>query len=189
MIKINRGSSNEYGSGTIVAQDGDSFLIVTCSHLFDASESFEYLELRLSAEQGDYKVRGQLLARHPKADVALISATGISGVAFGRLSPVGLRTEVGDAVYSVGCDHSRAPTTYQTEITANNRFTGPRNIQVKAMPKNGRSGGGLYTSDLQLIGICHGINPLQREGMYDSTDAVYDLLDEFPRWRRIIEQQ
>jgi hypothetical protein len=61
-------------------------------------------------------------------------------------------------------------------VTALNKYLGPANIEVAGQPVIGRSGGGLFTADGQLIGICNLADPKDDEGIYAALSLVHDHL-------------
>jgi hypothetical protein len=80
-------------------------------------------------------------------------------------------------VVSVGCSNGDKPTVLPLKITAVNRYSGSDNIEVAGMPAEGRSGGGLFTKDGRLIGVCSGADPHHNEGLYAGLKTVQGLLE------------
>jgi hypothetical protein len=83
----------------------------------------------------------------------------------------------GAPVVSVGCSLGGDPSVQMLKITALNRYLGADNIEVGGMPAQGRSGGGLFAKDGQLIGVCSGADAHHREGLYVGLDTIQKLLD------------
>ena len=67
----------------------------------------------------------------------------------------------GDPIFSVGCDHGADPSVRVSTISAIDRYVGPPTVEIHGHPVEGRSGGGLFTADGQIIGICNSAD-LQR---------------------------
>ena len=84
---------------------------------------------------------------------------------FGSLEP-------GDPVTSVGCNHGENPTPWATQITAINRYQGHPNVEAARAPVEGRSGGGLFNAQGQVIGICYAAEPKGDEGLYASLSSI-----------------
>ncbi len=59
-----------------------------------------------------------------------------------------------------------------------NKFLGPANLQVSGLPVQGRSGGGLFTSDGQVIGVCNAADPTDNGGLYAALAVIHEELDE-----------
>jgi hypothetical protein len=50
-------------------------------------------------------------------------------------------------------------------------------IECKTAPKPGRSGGGLFTTDGYLAGVCNFAEPQGNHGLYATPRSIYSLLD------------
>ncbi len=59
-----------------------------------------------------------------------------------------------------------------------NKFLGPANLQISGLPVQGRSGGGLFTSDGQVIGVCNAADPTDHGGLYAALAVIHEELDE-----------
>ncbi|MGE5194225.1 MAG: S1 family peptidase, partial [Deltaproteobacteria bacterium] len=94
-----------------------------------------------------------------------------------RVAPQGSKIMKGSPVVSVGCSGGDNPTVQMLKITALNRYLGADNIEVGGMPVQGRSGGGLFTPDGQVIGVCSGADSHHREGLYVGPKTIRALLD------------
>ena len=94
------------------------------------------------------------------------------------LAPKGYRIAKGDRVITVGCNHGGAATAEESSITAINKFRLPPNLSVAGLPVQGRSGGGLFTADGLVIGVCNAADPTDNEGLYAALAAIQNELDE-----------
>ena len=164
------------GSGTIVrVGDGDA-LVVTCGHLFDHWEVGDGIGVTVFDQRGSVRYEARRLAHDARSDVGLVLAKGIREAAVVPLADPSYRPRVGDQVVVSGCDYGSRPSGSVTEIAAFDRFLGPGDIAVDAIPVHGRSGGGLISKEGKLIGVCNGINHVNREGVYASLKSVRELL-------------
>jgi len=94
-----------------------------------------------------------------------------------RVSPPDVKILKGTPVVSVGCSGGEKPTKQALKITATDRYElGADNIEIGGMPAQGRSGGGLFMRDGQLIGVCSGADSHYREGLYVGPRTVHNLL-------------
>ena len=93
-----------------------------------------------------------------------------------RLAPSGFAVQPRDAVINIGCDHGADPTVRTSHVTTVNKFLGPANIQVAGQPVQGRSGGGLFTIDGQVIGVCNAADPADNEGLYAALGTIHGEL-------------
>ena len=85
---------------------------------------------------------------------------------------------------TVGCSHGNDATAWSTTILEPR--IGMSNTQTKQsfatikcahQPKEGRSGGGLYTSDGYVAGVCDFADPSEHVGLYAVPEAIHKLLD------------
>jgi hypothetical protein len=63
-------------------------------------------------------------------------------------------------------------------VTGVNKFLGPPNLQVAGQPVSGRSGGGLFTIEGRVIGVCNAADPTDDEGLYAALGSIHAALDE-----------
>ena len=180
-LSVSSGNVTRYGSGTIVEQEGAQGLVVTCHHLFSTTDGKRPVRVTVFQHGAERHLTGQVLAFHDKFDVALVRVDDL-----GKVTPIPLArledpVRVGDKAVVAGCDEGGSVASWDTHITAINRFLELPNLEVAAVPRHGRSGGGLITSDGCLIGVCNGINSLEKEGIYAGISAVYKLSAKAPR--------
>ena len=83
---------------------------------------------------------------------------------------------------TIGCSEGRDATPRNTTIT-NPRIRGLLGnpeyeaIECQNAPKQGRTGGGLFTTDGYLAGVCNFAEPKGDHGLYAVPDSIYRLLD------------
>jgi hypothetical protein len=65
-----------------------------------------------------------------------------------------------------------------SRVSGINRYLGPPNVEVVGQPTQGRSGGGLFSAEGQLIGICNAADPAENEGIYAALSIVQDQLQQ-----------
>jgi hypothetical protein len=83
---------------------------------------------------------------------------------------------------TVGCSDGHNATAWSTIITnpslkgavGSNRYEAN---ECQHAPKQGRSGGGLYTSDGYLAGVCDFAEPTRNHGLYAAPRSIYQILD------------
>jgi thiol-disulfide isomerase/thioredoxin len=177
-IRVYHGGSLSHGSGTIIdARQGEA-LILTCGHLFRESQGAGQIEVDLFGPSPAQKVPGRLIAWNEERDLGLLSIRTPGPVRAARVAPVGYPLKKGLLVFSVGCDHGQLPTVRKTWIVSINRYLGAPNLQVADQPVSGRSGGGLFTQEGYLIGVCNAADPADREGLFSALPAIHAQLDE-----------
>jgi hypothetical protein len=62
-------------------------------------------------------------------------------------------------------------------VTNVDRYQGPPNIEASGAPVEGRSGGGLFNSAGQLVGVCFAADYEGNEGLYTAIESIHDELD------------
>lgn len=89
---------------------------------------------------------------------------------------------VGVKMTTVGCSEGHDATAWSTQITKP-LMTGVQGkpeyeaIECQYAPIQGRSGGGLYTTDGQLAGVCDFAEPVERHGLYATPRVIHKFLD------------
>ncbi len=170
------------GTGTIVdARQGEA-LILTCGHLFRSSNGQGPITVTMfQAGPTGAEVRstaiGRLVDFDLDRDLALVSFRPEVAVQPIPIAPTGTALTPGAAVTSVGCNNGQNPTLLATKITAVDRYQGPPNVEIAGAPVEGRSGGGLFNAQGQLIGVCFAADPQGNEGLYASLPSVQTKLD------------
>jgi thiol-disulfide isomerase/thioredoxin len=167
-----------YGSGTLIDARAGEALVLTCGHIFRDSQGKGDITIDLLAPGAPQKVAGKLVGYDLKTDIGFVSFKPGVPVRVARLAPKGYLAAKGDRVMTVGCNNGGPPTAEQTTITALDKFLGPPNLQVAGLPVQGRSGGGLFTADGQVIGVCNAADPTDNEGLYAALPAIQQELDE-----------
>jgi S1-C subfamily serine protease len=166
------------GTGTIIDTHEKEALIITCGHLFRESQGKGKITVEVYAAGAPQDVEGQLIAYDLDRDIALVSVR-----LQGRVTPVAVASpgqvvRPGDAAFSVGCDRGAEPTVRLTHITAVNKYQGRPNFTAAGQPVDGRSGGGLFSGDGKLIGICNAADPADDEGLYAGLASIHWQLDQ-----------
>jgi hypothetical protein len=87
-------------------------------------------------------------------------------------------------VVAVGCPEGRDATVWHTRVRRPrilNFLSGNPNyeaIECDVAPKEGRSGGGLYTMDGYIVGVCNFAEPQGNHGLYATPRSIYRILDK-----------
>lgn len=173
-LRVEDPTGNSFGTGTVIDSRGEEALVITCAHLFRDSSGQGQIQVDLFAPGARNPVPGRLLSYDMEKDVALVAIwPGMS------ITPVPVAAEdypirPGAPVFSIGCDRGADATIRVSHVTSVNRYLGPANIQVAGQPVIGRSGGGLFSADGQLIGICNLADPQDDEGIYAALSVIHD---------------
>ena len=177
-IRIEDADGHSCGTGTIIdSRQGDA-LILTCGHVFRDSKGQGKIEVDLFGPTPATRVPARLITYDLKRDIGLITIRAPGPIAVARVAPLDYVLQPGQTVASVGCNNGDAPTVQHSRITNLNRFLGPPNIQVAGQPVVGRSGGGLFSADGRVIGVCNAADPSDREGLFAGLASIQAALDD-----------
>ena len=177
-LRVKDPDGNSCGSGTIIDSRGDEALVLTCGHIFRDSQGKGEITVELFQSGKAQPTVGRLISYDLGRDVALVAIRTPGPVTVARVAPSNYQVQPGAAVASVGCNHGDDPTVRRTEVARLNRFNGPPNLQVTDQPVEGRSGGGLFTQEGYVIGVCIFADPSTQQGTYAAPAAIYTELDQ-----------
>lgn len=175
-LKVADDSGAGTATGTIIAKNGREALVVTCGHVFRESKGQGRILVDVFTPEGPRGLSGELLGYDEKADVAILAVEIPGEFEPAPLAPAGRAPQAGEATVSVGCDHGADPSARVSRINGTNKFAGPPNVQVAGQPVQGRSGGGLFSVEGYLIGVCNAADPQDDEGLYSAAENVRALL-------------
>ncbi|MBI3865369.1 MAG: trypsin-like peptidase domain-containing protein [Planctomycetia bacterium] len=176
-IRVRDSKGDSYGSGTIIDSRVGQTTIVTCGHIFRHWDKQTVIEVDWFDKGHEQMWVGRKLFHDLKADVGLIAINCDSPLPICRVAPSGTKLLKGTPVVAVGCSGGEKPTVQHVKITELNRYKGAANIEVGSMPVEGRSGGGLFTKDGNVIGVCSGAEGHYKEGIFIGLKTLHDLLD------------
>jgi thiol-disulfide isomerase/thioredoxin len=179
-IRVDEGSSYAFGTGTIIEQRGEDVLAITCGHLFRSHAgktpiTIEYFENgKLVPTQGaviDYQC--------DEVDIALVAFKSSNKLMVAPVRPESQPLTENETAASYGCDHGENPTRRESRITKLNRYLGAPNVEAAGAPVQGRSGGGLFDAQGQLIGVCYAADEELNEGLYSAPQSIYQQLAKY----------
>ena len=94
--------------------------------------------------------------------------------------PLAPRTAVVDreqSIFTIGCDRNAPPTIRRSRIKSLGVYDGARKYDIYGRPVLGRSGGGLFSKDGTLLGVCNAAAVEFDEGIYSAIDNLHVPLD------------
>jgi len=177
-LRVEDGGSVSRGTGTVIDCRQGEALILTCGHIFRDSAGKGRVEVDLFAPGGPRGVAGQVVSWDLKRDLALVSIFTEAPLEAVSVGSPERSVKPGETVVTVGCDGGADPTVLQSRVTAVDKYLGPANLQVAGQPVQGRSGGGLFTIDGTLIGVCNAADPADNEGLFAALPAIHEQLEE-----------
>ena len=135
-------------------------------------------------------VRGTLIAYEAEErDIGLVSIRPGIPVRPVPVASTDYRPQRGEPVFSVGCDHGANPTVRETTISAIDRYAGPPNLEIHGHPVQGRSGGGLFSADGRIIGVCNAADLQEDRGIYAGLPTIYLELQQIGQERIYMTDQ
>ncbi len=177
-LRIEDPNGHSCGSGTIIdARDGEA-LILTCGHIFRDSQGQGRIEVDLFGPHPAERIPGRLLSYDLERDLGLLTIPIPGPVAAARVAGPEYRVAKDDPVVNVGCNNGESPTARHSRVTAVDRYLGPPNLEVAGTPVLGRSGGGLFSREGLVIGVCTAADPSDNEGLYTALSAIQGQLDK-----------
>ncbi|PHS14517.1 MAG: hypothetical protein COA78_05840 [Blastopirellula sp.] len=177
-LKVSDADGYSTGSGTIIHMHQGEALALTCGHLFRDSQGQGSIEVTLFAPGSPGPVSGRLISYDLERDVALVSLKPNTTVQPVPLGGDAISVQVGQTAFSIGCNQGQPATIMESRINSINRYEGPANVQAAGVPIYGRSGGGLFTSDGTLVGVCTGADHEDQEGFYEALPTIYEELNK-----------
>ncbi len=177
-LRVEDPKGHSCGTGTIIDARHGRALILTCGHLFRESQGEGEIVVDLFGANRGRSVPGRLISYDEKRDLGLLFIRPPGPVAPARVAATDYLAAAGDSVINIGCNNGDDPTARHNRVTSVNRYLGPPNLQVGGLPVEGRSGGGLFSLDGRVIGVCNAADPYDDEGFYAAAGAIQAVLDE-----------
>jgi thiol-disulfide isomerase/thioredoxin len=169
------------GTGTVIDSHGDELLILTCGHLFRDNHGKTKIEVDLFHGGETTTFSGNVLDYDAgDRDIALVTVRSNLKVEPVPVLANSVRLQNGASVFSFGCDRGANPSRRDTRITGINLYNQHlklSNIEIAGAPIDGRSGGGLFDSQGNLIGVCNAADYDDDIGIYAGPGEVYWQLD------------
>ncbi len=174
-LKVEDPEGISYATGTVVHCHDGEWLVMTCGHVFRESKGQGKITADFGFADGkENSAPGQLISYDADArDIALIAVQ-----AGQPIEPVLLakKTDVidrGDAIFSIGCDQGDMPTIRNSQIKNRATYDGAIKYDIFGRPVNGRSGGGLFNTAGELIGVCNAAAVEEDEGIFTALETVH----------------
>lgn len=198
-IKIMGPRTIGFGSGTVIASTPEESIILTCAHIFKINDRdpgpAARFPRRIMVDLFDGKLRGTSPAQvhfvesvEGKAidydfqrDVGLIRIRPGRRLPAARVAPAFWSPRERMRLITVGCSEGHDATAWQTAILRLgirlNDHPVYEAIECSHAPAQGRSGGGLFTEDGYVTGVCNFAEPRGDHGLYATPKSIYAILD------------
>ena len=180
-LKIDERGAVSYATGTVIHIHNNEALVVTCGHAFRENRGKGSITGHSGFADGKKNnLTGNLLYYDAGAnDVALLVVKPATGLVASEIAAPTYKAKRGEQFFSFGCNHGQDPSVLECSFLRLGEYSSSadRSSAVRydttRRPVQGRSGGGLFNSAGQLIGICTGAAVEVDEGIYGSIDVIY----------------
>lgn len=193
-----------FGSGTIIFSSAEESIILTHANLFRIKGQTQPAPVHFRLPISVDLFGGQFVQRQPSAmlactekdllgeaidydfanNVALIRIKPGRKLPASRVVPADWRPKKGMSMITVGCSHGNDATAWNTTIldpgvmlNISSTHYPIATIKCAHQPQEGRTGGGLYTTDNFVAGVCAFADPNEHAGIYAGPQAIYRILD------------
>jgi len=190
-VKLRVGTDNEHswGTGTFIdtrqGPEGQEALILTCGHIFRESQGKGTIVVHLFGENSVIPVFGTCQYYDLEIDLALVSIATPCPVRAVPIAPNSYQIQPTQQTWSVGCDHGGNPTIQTHQVVSVDKISTSREkrvpfhyVQVSGAPVSGRSGGGLFSAEGYLIGVCNSGDPAVNDGHFVPPHMIRRVLYE-----------
>jgi len=189
-LRVDTGTGYSWGTGTIIdtrkGPEGQEALILTCGHIFKGhSPGKDNIEVHLFNGNSTVLALGKYLCHDLEMDLALVTIAPPHPVQAIPIAPASYSIHPTQQAWSVGCDHGGNPTIRQHQVMSVDKIFEQRKqgklfyyVQVSGAPVSGRSGGGLFSADGYLIGVCNTGDPVANDGHFVPPHVIRYLLDQ-----------
>jgi thiol-disulfide isomerase/thioredoxin len=178
-LRIEDPNGHSCGTGTIIDARSGWALVLTCGHLFRDSQGKGRIDVEMFGPDGPRRVAGELVSYDSeKRDLGLVRMRVPGRVCVAPVAPADYQVAIDAPAATVGCSHGADPTVERTRIRAKNKFVGPPNFQTDGLPVEGRSGGGLFSAEGYVIGVCNAADPTDNAGLFAALDSIHTQLDQ-----------
>ena len=178
-IKVTSQGETGWATGTVVDNHGDDFLVISCGHVFRDLEKNGRIEIEFNLDRENVLTsRGSLVFSDDKfRDIAALSFSDarckIQPV---KISEVDQAPIQNDLVFSIGCSKGKPPTIRRSILKRTLSYNGIKKYDIVGRPIDGRSGGGLFSKNGELFGICNAAAIHEDEGIFVAVDTIHWLL-------------
>ncbi len=167
----------DVGTGTIIYSATGQALILTCAHVFlNIAIDNAAVEVEVFEDGREIRYPAKLVGGDHNADLAILQVQTAKILPSVRLTQLAPKAVKGQTLVSFGCNDGADPTRLDTKLIDINRYHGPSNLVCSTDPKSGRSGGGLFNSRGELMGVCSCADRKQLEGLYMAHEAILGLV-------------
>ena len=168
----------DVGTGTIVYSAEGQAIILTVAHVFlDISTDDALVEVEVFENGKAVPYRATVIGGDKDVDLAFLKIQTSKIMPSVRLANLAPKVTKGQPLVSFGCNSGSDPTRLETKIVDINRYDGPANLVCTTDPESGRSGGGLFNTSGELVGVCSCADRKRNEGLYMAHEPMMKLIN------------
>ena len=187
------GQTQNIGSGTIVASSDSGTVALTCAHIFGRSRPSERIEAIVETFDANLQTTGSLsfvahAATYPGHSLDFDPTRDVGLVVFQPPSPIpaspvvlsGYRIQRGEKLNTVGCSSGKDASIWTTVCVAESvrvKSAEYRGFECRFAPPQGRSGGGCFTLEGRVAGVCDFADGSAGTGIYAAPESIHKILD------------
>lgn len=174
-LKIDDPLGSSYATGTVIHSVNGEALVLTCGHVFRDSDG----KGTISAEYGFTRqatkiAKGELLFYDADArDIGLVAISTDHNIEPVPLANIDFPVQKSASIFTIGCDQGDRPSIRRSKVLNQAKYDGVNKYEIHGRPVNGRSGGGMFTADGKLVGVCNAAVVDVDEGVYVALDTIH----------------
>ncbi len=165
-----------FGSGVVIDGTAGKSIVLTCGHILRDVKPESHIEVDLFEGKNFHTFAGKIVKFDLDADVGLVSLQTTAAVAASPVAGVEDKVTRGQSLLSIGCSRGELPIIERLRVTMLNRYEGPDTVECTGVPVKGRSGGGLFTANGHVVGVCTNADPQEGRGVYAGLKPIHQLL-------------
>lgn len=175
LLRVEDDEGISYATGTVIHSQESEALVLTCGHVFRESAGRGIISAEFGFGSGQRASgSGELIDYDADArDIALVAIKTPYRIDPVKIANINESIRQNRRIFSIGCDHGEPPTIRHSSIKNKAAYDGAIKYDIFGRPVDGRSGGGLFTEDGHLIGVCNAAAVEVDEGIYAALDTVY----------------
>lgn len=168
----------DVGTGTIVYSAEGQAIILTVAHVFlDIATDDAKVEVEVFENGKPASYPATLIGGDKDVDLAFLKIQTSKIMPSVRLAKLSPKVTKGQPLISFGCNSGSDPTRLEMKIVDINRYDGPANLVCTTDPESGRSGGGLFNANGELVGVCSCADRKRKEGLYMAHEPMMKLVN------------
>jgi thiol-disulfide isomerase/thioredoxin len=175
-IRVTDDGGVYFGSGVVIDGTAGKSVVLTCGHILRDVKPESQIEVDLFEGKNFRTYKGSIVKFDLNADVGLVMLQTTSNVTASPVASVEDKVARGQGLLSIGCSRGELPSIERLRVTMLNRYEGPDTIECTSVPVKGRSGGGLFTSNGRVVGVCTNADPQEQKGVYAGLKPIHQLL-------------